>query len=227
MTDIDPSIGIERVLIEELTPDPENARKHPDRNLEAIMSSLKRFGQQKPIVTLGDGTVIAGNGTLEAAKRLGWQTVLVTQTDLTKDEARAFAIADNRSGELAAWDDEALRSQLAALSEIDSDLAAAAGYSADELRSLLERTPEAFANIGEVPGGIAELPSGFTRSLGEYDASQVRQLVFTYTASQYGLIIEALAAIAEDNSLETNADVLVYLIEKAGHAVTERIEADD
>jgi hypothetical protein len=217
----------ERVRIERLTSDPKNARRHPERNIEAIMASLNKFGQQRPVVVLADNTVIAGNGTLEAAKRLGWEELWVSRTNLSADEARAFAIADNRSSELAAWDDDTLRAQLSELREVDSALANAAGYSDEELRSLLERAPEAVANLGQVAGGISELPSGFTRTLEEYDASQVRQLVFTYTASQYGLIVEALAQIAEDNSLETNADVLVYLLEKAGHAVSERAEADD
>ncbi len=217
----------ERVSLSRLVPDPKNARKHPERNLEAIMASLAKFGQQRPVVVLEDNTVIAGNGTLEAAKRLGWEDLWVSRTNLSADEARAYAIADNRSGELAAWDDDALRNQLAELREVDSALATAAGYSEDELRSLLERAPEAVASLGQMAGGISELPSGFTRTLEEYDASQVRQLVFTYTASQYGLIVEALAQIADDNSLETNADVLVYLLEKAGHAVSERAEAND
>jgi len=223
----DEPLDIDLVSIDALTSDPENARKHPDRNLEAIAASLKRFGQQKPVIALRNGTVIAGNGTLAAARRLGWTELMVAYTDLPENEARAFAIADNRSGELAAWDDDTLRAQLAELKDLDASLANAAGYSDDELRSMLERAPEVVANLGQVEGGISELPSGFTRTLEEYDASQVRQLVFTYTASQYGLIVEALAAIADDNSLETNADVLVYLLEKAGHAVTERIEADD
>ena len=53
--------------------DARNARVHPDKNIKAIAHSLKQFGQQKPIVALNDGTVIAGNGTLWAAqKTLDW-----------------------------------------------------------------------------------------------------------------------------------------------------------
>ena len=60
--------GLARPL-SEFTPDPANARRHPDRNLEAIRGSLARFGQRKPIVTRpvnGTLVVVAGNGTLEA-----------------------------------------------------------------------------------------------------------------------------------------------------------------
>jgi hypothetical protein len=219
--------SIAKVQVDSLKFDDQNARKHPERNLEAIKASLSRFGQQKPIVALKDGTVIAGNGTFAAAKALGWTEILVAYTALEEKEARAFAIADNRSGELATWDDDILRSQLDRMSQDDPSLLEAAGYAEAELRAMLERAPMSIAEIGRTIGGVSELPSGFTRTLEEYDASQVRTLIFAYTQSQYGLIVEALASIAEEQSLETNADVLVYLIEKAGHAVTERIEADD
>lgn len=215
------------VPIGELRLDDRNARKHPERNLEAIRESLSRFGQQKPVVALQDGTIIAGNGTYTAARELGWTEIAVAYTELAPDEARAFAIADNRTGELATWDDDVLRSQLDEICRMDVSLLGAAGYEEEELRAMLERAPVTVAQIGAVEGGVAELPSGFSRTLEEYDASQVKTLIFAYTQSQYGLVVEALASIAESNSLETNADVLVYLLEKAGHAVTERIEADD
>lgn len=218
---------VERVAIDSVTPDPENARHHTDRNLAAVTASLKRFGQQKPLVVDKNNVIIAGNGTHAAAKALGWPTIVVAFSNLEGEEARAYAIADNRSGELAAWDDDLLRKQLDSLAQSSAELLNAAGYAEEELRSLLERAPISVATMGAVEGGVSELPSGFSRSLEEYDSSQVRSLIFAYSASQYGLIVEALATIAEENSLESNADVLVYLLEKAGHAVTERLEADD
>jgi hypothetical protein len=48
--------------IDGLKLDPANARLHNERNLNAIKASLNKFGQQKPIVALPDGTVIAGTG---------------------------------------------------------------------------------------------------------------------------------------------------------------------
>jgi ParB-like chromosome segregation protein Spo0J len=64
-------LKIESVPIEKLTFDPANARKHSDENLSAIASSLKEFGQRKPIVITFDNVIVAGNGTVEAAKFLG------------------------------------------------------------------------------------------------------------------------------------------------------------
>jgi len=74
--------------ITSLHEDPQNARKHDKRNLEAIAKSLAEFGQRKPIVALHDGTVIAGNGTLAAARSLGWQEIAVATFE---DEAKAGA----------------------------------------------------------------------------------------------------------------------------------------
>jgi ParB-like chromosome segregation protein Spo0J len=68
-------VRIETVPIDSVRLDDQNARKHPDRNVKAITDSLVRFGQQKPIVAMEDGTVIAGNGTYAAAKALGWTEI--------------------------------------------------------------------------------------------------------------------------------------------------------
>jgi ParB family chromosome partitioning protein len=99
---------IETVPIAQLHLDPANARRHPQRNLDAIMASLARFGQQKPIVVDANNVVRAGNGTIAAAKALGWTEVRVVRTTLVAVEATAFGIADNRTAELAEWDEAAL-----------------------------------------------------------------------------------------------------------------------
>lgn len=106
-------MGIETVAIETIRPDSKNVRRHGKRNLEAIAVSLKRFGQQKPIVVDRDGVVCAGNGTLEAARKLGWKQIDIVRTTLTGAELRAYAVADNRTAELAEWDSEALATLLA------------------------------------------------------------------------------------------------------------------
>ena len=107
-------MNIENLRIADLTPDPQNARQHDDKNLKAIEGSLKEFGQRKPIVITEDGVIVAGNGTVEAAKRLGWSDIEAVKipNDWTPDKIKAFAIADNRTAELATWNQEVLTSQL-------------------------------------------------------------------------------------------------------------------
>ena len=131
---------IERVMIDELDCDPANVRAHDSKNLDAIKSSLRRFGQQKPIVVNEKGIVIAGNGTLTAARALGWDSINIVKTVLEGSEATAYAIADNRTGELAEWDEEALAKQLSALQIEDEALVEAAGFSDAELTALVNET---------------------------------------------------------------------------------------
>lgn len=115
--------------------DPKNARKHAKRDLKTIADSLTTHGQQKPIVAMRDGTVIAGNGTLAAAASLGWDSLAaVVYDDEDEAKARAFAIVDNRSAELSEWDFEALAAELRTLPE---DLLATVGFVDYELEPLL------------------------------------------------------------------------------------------
>jgi hypothetical protein len=127
----------ELVKIETLVFDPANARKHGEKNLAAIKSSLQRFGQQKPIVVDANGVVRAGNGTLAAAKALGWKEIAIVRSPLSGSEATAYAIADNRTSELAEWDDDILSQTLAALQIEDEELALASGFDAKEIDALL------------------------------------------------------------------------------------------
>lgn len=112
-------LELELVGLNTLRLDPKNARTHSERNLEAIKESLSKFGQRKPIVITHDGMVVAGNGTVEAAQALGWTQISATRIpdDWSKQQITAYAIADNRTAELAAWDTEILVPALLDLDE--------------------------------------------------------------------------------------------------------------
>lgn len=127
---------IESVEISKLSLDPANARKHGERNLDAIVASLNRFGQQKPIVIDKSNVVRAGNGTLAAAKSLGWTHINCVRSELDGTDAIAYAIADNRTAELAEWDVDVLAAELEGLQlEGMLDLT---GFNDDELAELLK-----------------------------------------------------------------------------------------
>ncbi len=116
---------IETLQIKDLTADPQNARQHDEKNLKAIQGSLNQFGQRKPIVITEAGVIVAGNGTVEAAKRLGWTKIDAVKVpgDWTPDQIKAFALADNRTAELANWDKEVLATQLLDLEEAGFEIA--------------------------------------------------------------------------------------------------------
>jgi DNA modification methylase len=138
--------------ITELSLDPSNVRKHSRRNLDAIKASLRKFGQQKPIVVDAKGIVLAGNGTLTAAQELGWTEIQIVRTELAGVEATAFAIADNRTAELAEWEEDKLSQVLQSLKVEDADLLAATGYDAAEV----DKMSKAEVTDDEVPEPPAE-----------------------------------------------------------------------
>jgi len=143
-------LKVERVPLSSIHIDPANARSHPARNLEAIQSSLRRFGQQKPIVVDHSGLIRAGNGTYEAAKVLGWEAIDVVVTDLDGMEAAAFAIADNRTAELAEWDEPALAALLRELRAEDG--LDGVGFDDAEIDELLAELEALDAGEVEDPG---------------------------------------------------------------------------
>jgi hypothetical protein len=115
---------IESIPTAELKFDPANARKHSQINLKSIRESLEKFGQAKPIVITSDNTVVAGNGTLQAAISIGWSKIDCVRVpkDWNADMVKAYALVDNRSAELAEWDKDILVSQLAELEALDFDI---------------------------------------------------------------------------------------------------------
>lgn len=129
-------LPVELAEVSALTFDPNNARKHGEKNLRAIRESLSTFGQRRPLVVFGD-VVIAGNGTLEAAKQLGWEEISITRVpeDWSEEQARAYALADNRTAELAEWDSQMLAETLA---DLDSS-----GWKVADLGFEPLETPEA------------------------------------------------------------------------------------
>ena len=102
--------------VTDLREDPENARRHGERNRAAVRAILERFGQQLPLIVGSDDVIRVGNERLSVMRELGWTQVAVVTFDGPLEELRALALADNRLAELdASWDDELLAGELAAL----------------------------------------------------------------------------------------------------------------
>ena len=164
-------MNIENIALTDLKLDPSNSRSHDDKNIRSIARSLEEFGQQKPIVIDVNNVVIAGNGTVEAARGLGWSSIEAVRTELVGDHATAFAIADNRTAELAAWNEERLSEALEALREADIDHLTA-GFTEEEIDALLSSSarsrPRGQRGRGDrsVNGGSRSRSGGFDESRG-------------------------------------------------------------
>lgn len=106
----------------ELIPYANNPRINDDA-VEAVSNSIKEFGFKVPIVVDSNNVVVTGHTRLKSALRLGLEVVpVVVADDLTDEQIKAFRLADNKVGEIADWDIEALGIELQDIGEIDMEM---------------------------------------------------------------------------------------------------------
>jgi len=120
---ISPDLHPLAVPLGDVTQDEHNIMGHPEESVGAIVASLRRYGQRKPIVANKlTRRIEAGNGTHEAARRLGWSHIAVVWVEDDPGTATGFQLADNRSSQLALWDEARLAEAIAAVSATELDL---------------------------------------------------------------------------------------------------------
>lgn len=131
------------------TPDPENARGHDARNIRAIADSIKQFGQRIPILVDADLVIRKGNGTWLATKLLQRTHIWAIPLELEGPAKSAFAIADNRTAELAHWEWKIVKDTLQRLEAEGQDITEL-GFADYELEPLLAASWKPPAIEGEV-----------------------------------------------------------------------------
>lgn len=149
------------VGIDSHKPHPRNMRIHNEANHESIKASLVEFGQRKPIV-LWKKYVIAGCGTLEAARALGWKKIQAVRADeLTAEQAIAYCIADNKTTDMSEFDFELLAREMQILDKKGFNLDVT-GFTA------FERQPLLSSGLPDAPEGFD--PNDFERE-GSFDST--------------------------------------------------------
>ncbi|MDX8151103.1 ParB N-terminal domain-containing protein [Patulibacter brassicae] len=124
------------VPVTELRPFARNARRG---RVPEIVASLEAHGQYRPVVARkSTGEVLAGNHTLAAVLELGWTHVAATWVDVDDDQAARIVLVDNRTNDVAGYDDQALASLLEDLADTDRELEGT-GFDRDALDRLLDK----------------------------------------------------------------------------------------
>lgn len=119
-----------QVPIEDLEPYDRNPRRG---DVDAIVTSLKRHGQYRPVVAnRRTSQVLAGSHVLLAARRMRWTHLAVTWVDVDDDTAARIALVDNRTNDLAGYDEAALLDLLTSLPDL-----AGTGYDEAALAAML------------------------------------------------------------------------------------------
>lgn len=182
---------------------PDNPRKSDDVLIEAMIRKHGWYGT----VTVQRSTryVVAGNGRIRAARRIGIP-VDVTWRDLTDDEAREILLGDNRASDLGGYDDEAL---IALLQEMaDGPGLEGTGYDDNDLALLV-------ANLGQDGYGTAKDGETPQERQALYDAADIRTIVLPFTSDRYDEVVRQLGAVRLHLDLESFADVVSVLAAQA------------
>jgi ParB-like chromosome segregation protein Spo0J len=143
--------------IDKLNPYSGNARTHSDAQIDQIGASILEFGFTRPILAEDNGDMIAGHGSLLAAKKLGMTEVpVVVLTGLTEAQRRAYILADNRLALESGWDETVLADELRALEADDFNLTLL-GFNDEELAQWIP------------PEGAGEFAAGTSGQQGKLD----------------------------------------------------------
>lgn len=136
-------LQISHERVDSLMPAARNARTHSNKQIRQIAECIRQYGFLNPVLRDKDGRIIAGHGRVEAAKLLKRDTVPVICADqLTPDQARAFAIAENKLSELGGWDIDTLSLELGELIDLDFD-PLSIGFEIAEIDALLVHDDDA------------------------------------------------------------------------------------
>jgi ParB-like chromosome segregation protein Spo0J len=126
---------IKQIATDDLKPWEKNPRAN-DAAVDAVAKSIEMFGFNVPILYDQHMTIVAGHVRWKAAKKLGLTTVPGVQLSLTRAQREAFAVADNKTAEIADWDYDVLGEILKNLPDDGIDLSSL-GFSDAELDAIL------------------------------------------------------------------------------------------
>ena len=114
---------VQEVALTKLVKYENNAKKHPQEQIDLLVRSINEYGFINPCLIDKDFKVIAGHGRIEAAKQIGMDTVPCLFVEgLTEAQYKAYVLADNKLTEMGEWDMDLVMSELQDLQDMDFDI---------------------------------------------------------------------------------------------------------
>lgn len=148
-----PNLVIVYILIAHLRPAPRNVRRHSRKQIRKLARAIEKFGFKVPILCKRDGTIISGHGRYWAALLLGLEKVPVIYIDdLTPEQIRLFAIADNQLHDLSDFSEEELKLEFRELLDLGVDIdLTVTGFDTGKIDLLLDDHDDRDPNDAEPP----------------------------------------------------------------------------
>ena len=200
----EPNEAIENVDPKSLELHPENPRQG---DVGAIVTSIEKNGWFGTLVAhRKTRQVLAGNHRLQAAIALEMDSVPVYWVDVDETEAKRILLADNRTSDLATWDDTILVTLLESLATNDELLGS--GYDGDDLDALLYEAQLNETGLGNL---LDDNPTPEERATA-VEAAGIRSIIIPYELEEYNTVVSQLAEARNTLKVDTNAQVLSTLL---------------
>ena len=198
---------ITNIELDKLNAYENNAKNHPDYQINQIVASIKKFGFTNPILVDKNNEVIAGHGRLEAAKRIELKSVpCIILNDLTEKQKIAYAIADNKIALNTNFNYDVLEKELLKLEREDLEVT---GFSFDELETLVGDLALEEYDAGDYSYVSSnESYGGSVRSGDDYVVYEI-----IVKKENKDKIIDTLELIRKEGNLETISDAFLVLID--------------
>lgn len=149
---------IVKMKLADIIPYENNPRKN-ENAVDKVAESIKKFGFQNPIIVDKNHVIIAGHTRYKASQKLGLDEVpVIVAKNLTEEQVKAYRLADNKTGEFAEWDMNALNKEIYELENIDMSLF---GFDIEEI------SPDGFGDDFDLPDGETPSTRTITLSLSE------------------------------------------------------------
>jgi hypothetical protein len=198
-----------QALVADLTPHPENPRQ---ADVGAIHTSIERNGFYGAIIVqLSTGYVLAGNHRLLALRQQGAAKVPIIEVDVDDETATRIMLADNRTNDLASYDNDLLSSLLQTIAQESPEALLGTGYDGDDLDDLLASLQES-----DGPNADGNVVRDLTDSerLDKYRESATRSILLDYPLDEFRWMVDQLGALRETFGADSTAAAVRMLVEK-------------
>ena len=195
---------IEEMNIDDIKPYKNNPREIPMESVQKVMNSIKEFGNNQPIVVDADNVIVVGHTRWKALKQLGKTKAYVVKREFSKNDAMAYRIMDNRSGEESKWENKLLAQELNMLKDENFDLDLT-GFNLTELENLSNDKDLDFKANDKVEDFNVDYPADMEVS----HVKMVQLFLNTETEKNFRLWCEALQKnLNTDNLTDTVYQVI-------------------
>ena len=197
------------VEIGSLEPYPDNPRRGAG---DAIADSIRHNGFYGAVVVQKSRRrILAGHHRIVEAEAQGLTTVPVLFVDVDDVGARKILLADNRTGDLATNDLEALMGQLQAIADLGDDAFGGTGYDQTDLDDLVAGLQEAASTMQQATVAV-ERDSSYKEFMERYQSRSVRAIMLEFGVDAFAWVQAQLTIVRERAGVPSNADALLVLL---------------